>query len=161
MRVVLLERGLPVQRLRGKCKKCKPDSFDCCCKRIIEQQADFKEQRSLVQEVIEAAGHLCIFLLKFHCELNFIEYFWGVVKKYLCEHCDYTFETLKKNMPEALDSVNMQTIRCWEHRMQRWMDAYRNGMETRAAQIHVRNYSSKKYKSHRRIPEQVARAFDQ
>jgi hypothetical protein len=74
---------------------------------------------------------------KFHCELNFIEYFWGVVKKYLCEHCDYTFETLKKNMPEALDSINMQTIQWWEHWMQRWMDAYQNGMETQAAQIHI------------------------
>ncbi len=37
----------------------------------------------LVQEVIEAAGHLCIFLPKFHCELNFIEFFWGWVKRYL------------------------------------------------------------------------------
>ena len=107
------------------------------------------------------AGHLCIFLPKFHCELNFIEYFWGVVKKYLHEHCDYTFETLKKNMPEALDSINIQTIQWWEHQMQRWMDAYRNGMETWAAQIHIQNYSSKNYKSHRCIPEQVARAFDQ
>ena len=33
------------------------------------------EQKSSVQEVIEAAGHLCIFLPKFHCELNFIEFF--------------------------------------------------------------------------------------
>ena len=137
MCVVLLEHGLPVQHLRGKCKKCEPGSFDCCCKQIIEQQANFKEQRSLVQEVIEAAGHLCIFLPKFHCKLNFIEYFWGVVKKYLHEHCDYTFETLKKNMLEALNSVNLQTIRQWEHRMQRWMYAYWNGMETRAAQIHI------------------------
>ena len=32
--------------------------------------------KSLVQEVIEAAGHICIFLPKFHCELNFIEFFW-------------------------------------------------------------------------------------
>jgi len=161
MQAVLLECGFLVQHLQGKCKKCEPDSLDCCCKRIIEQQADFKEQQSLVQEVIEVAGHLCIFLLKFHRELNFIEYFWGVVKKYLCEHCDYTFKTLKKNMLEALDSINIQTIQWWEHQMQRWMDAYRNGMETWAAQIHIQNYSSKNYKSHRCIPEQVARAFDQ
>jgi hypothetical protein len=53
-------------------------------------------QKSLVQEVIESAGHFCLFLPKFHCELNFIEYFWGMVKKYLRDNCDYTFDTLKK-----------------------------------------------------------------
>ena len=41
------------------------------------------EQKSNVQEVIAAARHLCIFLPKFHCELNFIELFYGQVKKYL------------------------------------------------------------------------------
>ena len=56
---------------------------------------DFGAQKSLLQEIIEAAGHLCIFLPKFHCKLNFIEFFWGVVKCYLCENCDYTFATLK------------------------------------------------------------------
>ncbi|KAF9489276.1 hypothetical protein BDN71DRAFT_1530069, partial [Pleurotus eryngii] len=39
---------------------------------------------------------------QFHCELNFIEYFWGMVKKYLCDNCDYTFKTLKENMPKAM-----------------------------------------------------------
>ena len=33
------------------------------------------ELKSSVQEVIEAAGHLCIFSPKFYCELNFIEFF--------------------------------------------------------------------------------------
>jgi hypothetical protein len=88
-----------------------------------ELQPDFKEQKSLVQEVIEAAGHLCIFLPKFHCELNFIEFFWGVVKKYLRDNCDYTFATLKENMPKAQESVRLSTIRLWEHRMYRWMEA--------------------------------------
>ena len=160
IRHVLLEHGFNVQDLRGKCKRCDPDAETCCCKRILELQPDFQEQRSLVQEVIEKAGHLSIFLPKFHCELNFIEFFWGAVKRYLREHCDYTFDTLKENMPKALAAVPLETIRRWEHRMQRWMDAYRSGMETQEAQKHVRAFSSRVYKSHRRIPEQVARQFD-
>jgi hypothetical protein len=118
------------------------------------------EQQSLVQEVIENAGHLCIFLPKFHCELNFIEFFWGKVKKYLRDQCDYTFATLKENLPLALDSVQLNTIRLWEHRMHRWMEAYRSGLETNDAQMQVKKFSSTKYKSHRRIPETVAQLFD-
>jgi hypothetical protein len=157
---VLIERGLYRANLRGKCKKCESGATDCCNKRILELQPDFQQQKSLVQEVIEAAGHLCIFLPKFHCELNFIEFFWGQVKKYLRDNCDYTFDTLKENMPKALASVRLSTIRRWEHRMHRWMEAYRSGLETKAAQLEVRKFSSAKYKSHRRVPEGVARAFD-
>lgn len=161
MKAVLAERGLSQQRLRGKCKKCESDSLACCYKRILELQADFQEQKSLVQEVIESMGHLSIFLLKFHCELNFIEYFWRQVKKYLRDNCDYTFDTLKDNMPIALASVPLQTIRRWEHRMYRWMDAYRMGLGTVDAQLQVKKFSSRQYKSHRRIPDTVAHVFDQ
>jgi len=79
---------------------------------------------------------------------NFIEFFWSAVKQYLREHCDYTFNTLKDNMPKALTPVPLETIRRWEHCMQRWMDAYRCGMETHNAQKHVCTFSSKVYKSH-------------
>jgi transposase len=111
-------------------------------------QPDFKDQRSLVQEVIESVGHLCIFLPKFHCELNFIEFFWGAVKKYLRENCDYTFETLKANLPSALASVDLCTIRRWEHRMIQWMDAYCSGLGAKEAQLQVKKFSSKCYTSH-------------
>ena len=90
----------------------------------------------------------------------FIEFFWGTVKKYLRDNCDYTFDTLKENMPKALASVNLVTIRRWEHRMGRWMEAYRSGLQTQDAQIQVRQFSSTKYKSHRHIPEHAAQAFD-
>lgn len=125
MRQVLVERGLWRDKLLMKCGsgsrskkqdygsepvKCQSGVTDCCAKRILDLQPDFMEQKSLVQEVIEKAGHLCIFLPKFHCELNFIEFFWGAVKRYLREHCDYTFETLKENMPKALASVSVDTI---------------------------------------------------
>lgn len=107
---ILQEHNLWKHKLRGKCKKCEPDTTDFCGKRILEWQPDFKAQKSLVQEVIEKAGHLCIFL-PIHCELNFIEFFWGKVKKYLRDHCDSTFETLKTNIPLALASVQLKTIK--------------------------------------------------
>jgi hypothetical protein len=159
IKAVLTERGLYQAKLRGRCeKKCE---FNACCnKRILELQADFVGQKSLVQETIEAAGHLCLFLPKFHCELNPIEYFWGMVKKYLRDHCDYSFDGLKDNLPKALDSIPIQTIRRWEHRLFRWVDAYRAGLGSVEAQSQVKKFSSKKYKSHRRIPENVATLFD-
>ncbi|KAF8235259.1 hypothetical protein L208DRAFT_1258059 [Tricholoma matsutake] len=159
IKAILMERSLYTECLRGKCKKCTSDIF--CDKWILELQPDFQQQKSLVQEVIEAAGHLCILLPEFHCELNFIELFWGAVKKYLCDNCDYTFDTLKDNMPKALESVQLQTIRWWEHQMYRWMDAYRADMGTMDAQKQVRKFSSTKYKSHRCILGNVARTFDQ
>ncbi|KIK92496.1 hypothetical protein PAXRUDRAFT_792738, partial [Paxillus rubicundulus Ve08.2h10] len=81
---------------------------------ILELQPDFKVQKFLIQEVIKNAGHLCIFLPKFHCELNFIEFFWGKAKKYLHDPCDYTFQTLKENLPHALASRQSEcgNIRC-------------------------------------------------
>lgn len=171
MKQVLIERGLFRQGLVMLCRKknnsdgtqsggCDTTVTDCCACRIIEHQPDFLEQKSLVQETVEAAGHLCIILPKFHCELNFIEFFWGAVKHYLRENCDYTFSTLQKNMPQALKSVSIETIQKWEHRVWRWIDAYEGGLDAQDAQTHVRNFSSRKYTSHRRIPESVARELD-
>lgn len=162
MKQVLLERGLWVDKLPMKCRqeKCTVGSVDCYAKRLLDSQPDFKEQHSLVQEVIEGAGHICIFLPKFHCELNFIEYFWGAVKRYLRENCDYTFVTLQENLPKALESVSVETIRKWEHRMWRWVDAYDGGMGARDAQLQVQKFSSRKYKSHRRILERLAAQLD-
>jgi hypothetical protein len=161
LRHVLAERGIDTNGIRGVCKsKCEVGATTCCCQRIMASQPDFKSQKSLVQEVIEEAGHLCIVLPKYHCELNFIEFFWGAVKRYLHEHCDMTFDTLKRNMSNALASVHLSTIRRWEHRMHRWMDAYRDGLGTQDAQAKVKAFSSKIYKSHRRVPETVAQILD-
>ena len=161
MKEVVSEWGIDTKNMIGRCKgRCNLEKPDCCLKRVLELQADFLEQKSLVQEVIEAKGHICIFLPKFHCELNFIEIFWGRVKKYLRDHCDYTFDTLKENMPTALASVDIQTILCWEYRTFRWIAAYRSGMDTNAAQYQVREFSSQKYKSHRWPPKFIAQIFD-
>jgi hypothetical protein len=49
--------------------------------------------------------------------LNFIEFFWGAVKRYLQEHYDYTYDRLRANIPKALASVELLTIQKWEHHM--------------------------------------------
>ena len=46
---------------------------------LLSQQDDFKNQPSMLETLIQGAGHECIFLPKFHCELNPIEmvsYLW-------------------------------------------------------------------------------------
>lgn len=63
-------------------------------------------------------------------------------------------------MPQALKSVSIETIRKWEHCVWRWIDAYENGLDAQDAQIHVCNFSSHQYTSHRRIPEAVAQGLD-
>jgi hypothetical protein len=91
--------------------------------KLLSLQPDFKEQKPLIAEIVEELNHLCLFLPKFHCELNIIEYFWGSAKRYARERCDYTFGSLKVVVPDALASVPVETIRRWEQRQMRWMDA--------------------------------------
>ncbi|KAJ3831455.1 hypothetical protein F5878DRAFT_511617, partial [Lentinula raphanica] len=86
--------------------------------------------------------------------------FWGSVKRWLREHCDYTFGTLKENMPIALCSVSVELIRKWEHRSWRFIDAYSENLDARDALSKVKQFSSTTYKSHRRIPEGLAQAMD-
>ena len=114
--------------------------------------------RSLVQETIEAAGHLCLILPKFHCELNPIEYFWGMANKYLCDNCDYSFDGLKEKLPKALDLVPIQTIQHWEHQLFHWMGAYWAGLGLVQVQLQVKKF--RKYQSHRHIPENVVTLLD-
>ena len=63
----------------------------------------------------------------------------------------YTFDTQKKDLPKALESVPVQTICCWEHhchQMYWWTEAYRGNLGTQDAQFMVQKISSTKYTSY-------------
>ncbi|KAL1711796.1 hypothetical protein EV715DRAFT_214853 [Schizophyllum commune] len=84
----------------------------------------------------------------------------GMKQRWLREHCDYTFDTLRENMPKALASVSVELIRKWEHRAWRFIDAYRDGLDAKEAQKRVKEFSSRRYKSHRRVGEALGRTMD-
>src|ERR1700678_2013844 len=70
----LEERGFDVRGLRAKCTPVCPFENDgCCMARLLSKQDDFANQISVLETVIREAGHECIFLPKFHCELDPIE----------------------------------------------------------------------------------------
>ncbi|KIO33209.1 hypothetical protein M407DRAFT_65838 [Tulasnella calospora MUT 4182] len=145
MEAVLKERGLldtEVDSSRG--------NVYCCMERCLVNQQDFRLEKPLMQLEIEAAGHLCLFLPKFHCELNPIE----ITTKFR-EQCDGTFPRAKILVPECLDSCPLVTIRRFFRRSWRYADAYRNGLTGKMA-----DFAVKKYTSHRRIGTRIMTELD-
>lgn len=59
----------------------------CCAWRIMSLQSDFLAQKGRLHEGVEARCHMALFYPKFHCELNWMEYYWGKAKKYTPDNC--------------------------------------------------------------------------
>ncbi len=133
-------------RTADRCERGK----GCCALRIIEAEYDFQNEKSMLETVILEAGHEAIFYPKYHCELNYIEYYWAALKRYTREHCKYSFPELEKTVVEAMNSVDIKTIRRFADRSKRWMMAYIRGLTEEQ-----RAYAEKEYKSHRRECRQV------
>ncbi|KAF9258948.1 hypothetical protein L218DRAFT_1080196 [Marasmius fiardii PR-910] len=75
---VLEEWGFSVRGMQTKCKPvCPTSNTDCCVARLLSKQDDFTHQISMLETLIKELGHECLFLPKFHCELNPIEMYWG------------------------------------------------------------------------------------
>jgi len=126
LKIVLQERGLwpASQRFLPQCsipgtnpgeRKPNPASrhatnANCCARALLSSQPDFQAQKCQLQETLEAAGHQVIFYPVFHCELNFIEYFWGRAKLYTRAHCEYSFHSLVRTVPVALAQISNQLI---------------------------------------------------
>jgi hypothetical protein len=176
MKRILQERGLWQEGMKKQCGRQKKDkdSFGdrffeetlnqyeartadrceigkgCCALRILEAEPDFFNEKSMLEEVITQAGHEVIFYPKFHCELNYIEYYWAALKRYTRENCKYSFLELEKTVMAAMDSIDVKTIRRFADRSKRWMMAYINGLSEEQ-----RTYAEKQYKSHRREYREV------
>jgi len=164
---VLLERGLwpenrrflaqsSIKSATGKSSKLNPPCLDggsCCARALLAAQPDFKAQKNHIEEAIIKAGHEVIYYPAFHCEINFIEYFWGAAKHYARERCEYDFESLQRIVPEALASVSSHLIWKYWARTNRIMEAYRSGIIY--ATPEYENIVHKRCASHRRVNNHV------
>src|SRR6266511_833628 len=81
--------------------------------KILTSQVDFKNQKPLLQEIIEAKGH------------------------------------------RVFDSIPLKQIRKYALRSAKYMECYRKGLTVLQAE-----YVLKKYKSHRRIPDNIIEEID-
>jgi hypothetical protein len=114
MEQILKERGLwPEAGLAAQCSgKCPDNRDNCCCHNILFNQPDFVSQKSQLQELIESCNHLCDFYPKYHCELNFIEQYWGAAKLWFhVAGRGATMDEMKKKVLACLDDIPLDQIR--------------------------------------------------
>ena len=103
------------------------------------------------------------FLPKFHCELNWIERFWGASKDYARAYCLYTLPGLRETVPlsltqdiaqvpahlnsnEMLPVATLLKQRRWARVSRRYMAEYRKGKDACAAVKAVQLMSSKRHR---------------
>jgi hypothetical protein len=173
LKAVLEERGFDIRGLRAKCSPvCPFESTRCCMARLLSQQDDFINQQSMLEVLIRGAGHECIFLPKFHCELNPIEMvgfplgfdafstkiglqYWGWCKYRYREFSKATFNDAKKIALEILDACPNEVIRRFINRSWRFMSAYRKGLTGKAAA-----WAVKRQKQHRQVSQRAMLAIE-
>jgi hypothetical protein len=108
MEQILRERDLFRHGLLAQCPgfKCEKGATNCCCRRTPFCQPDFANQKSVLQELIERRGHICDFYPKYHCELNFIEMYWGAAKfRYRKTPRTSNMTEMEANVKRCLDEV--------------------------------------------------------
>ena len=94
---------------------------------ILAEHDDFKNEKCRVDTFLTSCGHTCVFIPKFHCELNPIERVWAQSKRYTRAHCDYTIPSLRRRIPEGLRSVSKENIANYVRRCRNYMFAYLEG----------------------------------
>jgi len=167
LKTILTERGkfrdavgLPLRKICNPCKHHTPiedriaggyNNDKCCAVRVLSEEPDFAAQKEWLTEEVEKLGHSVILYPKYHCELNFIENFWGWLKAYHRSNCTYNFRDLSEGLPNTIENViPISFIRRAARSCLRFMDAYRRGLTGPLLE-----YAMKKYSGHRRIPAGV------
>ncbi len=107
---------------------------------------DFQDRTTILEKEVHSRGHLCIFLPKFHCELNPIEHVWCQCKKHTRSYANGTITRLRKIVPESFSLVTCESIGRFFAKCRDYEQAYDEGHTCDSVDEVI-----KKYKSHRRV----------
>ena len=117
MEIIIHEHGLwPEKGLNTQCEGFKyvMGKTDCYCHWLLFTQLDFVNQKSHLEEFITSWGHICDYYPKYHCELNFIEQYWGAAKLiYRTSPKTIDVKEMEENVKNSLDDVPVVQIWCW------------------------------------------------
>jgi len=110
----------------------------CCAVRVLSELNAFKEELNKVEKLFKKAGHLCVFLPKYHPELNAIERYWGHIKYLLRLHCEYSLPHMLDILPDTMRNVPVEFTRAWSRVTWLYIAAYDDGLvdTLRAATSH-------------------------
>jgi hypothetical protein len=157
--MTVLEDGLVVQA--GLVHVLRERGIDVAGKNVDElrtimaAQPDFTNEPNILESIIRARGHLCLFYPKFHCELSPIEAFWAAVKRFTRRYCGYKKKNLSVIIPFALQSVCTQTLKRIFGKCRRVEQAYRDKMTSTDMLIHMKVNTHRAYQSHRQADPQI------
>jgi len=112
---------------------------------IIKQHQDINNTKTILCELIEEHGHICVYLPKYHCELNPIERCWCHAKKYTRAYSNGSIIRLRKTVPEGLNTVTKEMIYKFCRTCNDYQKAYLEGYTRNVASI------VKIYKSHHHV----------
>ncbi|KAI8385799.1 hypothetical protein BD560DRAFT_364011 [Blakeslea trispora] len=137
------------------CNNVAVESRRCCAVHLLEVQPDFLQQKSILAEVIENNGFMFELYPKYHCECNWIERYWGAAKREARRECDYSFQSLDRNIHNFLDSVcppdeQPLIIRKFFNKSFAYIRAYAQGKDVKETFALVEQFS-KLHKSHRKL----------
>ena len=118
MRRVLQERGVDTSGMGG-------DQM----RKTLAEMDDFKNEKSLIECYLTEKGHIAVFSPKFHPEINPIERVWAQLKRYTKVHCKYSIQSLRKNIPDAYDSVTLENIQNHFRKVRHFMFGYLEGLK--------------------------------
>ena len=99
MKIVLEERGISTAGKNAQWMRNE-----------LARHPDFKNEMNMIQRFLVQKGYVCVFLPKFHPELNPIERVWAQLKRYTKGNCKYTLPSLRKNIPLSYDTVSLENI---------------------------------------------------
>jgi hypothetical protein len=88
---------------------------------------DFHTPITALEDLVMKAGHLTLFLPKYHCETNHIEYIWGALKRDVRKWVDGKMQTLRDFLPAFLENVRVSDVRKMHARSMRYVVGYGEG----------------------------------